>query len=120
MRRIRLPKSLTDIRLCAFRNCEHLTEFDAPVELQAIGNYAFDGCSRLVRIGIPLNDQMIHLWIQSLRATVPVAVEHVGDIHETVSLLGLTQWQQDVKEGIGLINQILTPSRNKTVEIHHG
>jgi len=92
------------------------------VELQKIGISAFAGCSRLVRIGIPLTVKFIHtphIYNTFTRCERLSTVELVGDVQETISLLGLKHWQQEMNEEIGRINQVLphTPALQKTMEI---
>eukprot|EP00984_Skeletonema_dohrnii_P027758 scaffold17415_cov101-Skeletonema_dohrnii-CCMP3373.AAC.3 len=109
LRRLRLG-SATNIKQNAFRDCEYLTEFIAPLELERIENLAFGGCNRLVHIRIPLNDRLFGPSYNAFNRCQRLAsAELVGDIHETVSKLGLPSWQNTMKDKIESINGLLHP-----------
>ena len=48
-----IPKGVTSINSCAFRECSNLTEIIIPEGVICIGDYTFDGCSSLSSIEIP-------------------------------------------------------------------
>ena len=50
---IKIPNSVTEIRLCAFRGCSSLTSVSIPDSVIKIGPRAFDDCSSLSGISIP-------------------------------------------------------------------
>jgi len=107
LRRLRLG-SATNIKQYAFRDCEYLTEFIAPPELERIEHLAFGGCNRLVHIRIPLNDGLFDPSHNAFdRCQRLASAELVGDIHETVSKLGLPSWQNAMNEKIDSINRHL-------------
>ena len=115
LRRIRLS-SIKRICWGTFLNCEHLLEFDAPVDLRNIEAHAFSGCTRLVRISIPLNVEISSRVFD--RCERLSTAELVGDIHESVSLLGLREWQNAMNYEINSINLSLPTAIDKTMAIH--
>ena len=111
--------SVTSIRSFAFRNCEHLMEFDAPLYLKTIGHFAFDGCRRLVRISIPLTRELFRPPHDIFRRCERLStVDLIGDIHETISSLGLKQWQQEMNDLLGSVNQNLLNDEQKASSIN--
>ena len=117
MRRLRLG-SATNIRQYAFRDCEYLTEFIAPPELERIEHLAFGGCNRLVHIRIPLNDRLFDPYYNAFdRCQRLASAELVGDIHETVSKLGLPSWQNTMNDKIDSINELLPLPEHKTMTL---
>jgi len=92
----------------AFQRCSALTDVKFGKELETIGYGAFNNCTSLQRITIPLKDNMI---TEDNTFQECENLKHVdlveGQIHETIAALQLEEWRNDMNEEIDSINQIL-------------
>lgn len=52
---ITLPKTLANIGLRAFQNCQRLEQIELPDSIRKIDDYCFDGCSHLRDVSLPHN-----------------------------------------------------------------
>eukprot|EP00985_Skeletonema_marinoi_P029223 scaffold27218_cov227-Skeletonema_marinoi.AAC.3 len=108
LRIIKLP-SAKIFKRYAFYNCPALTYVKFGKELEIIGYRAFDGCTSLERITIPLKDGMITAddIFQGCENLKHVDLVGGGGVHETIAALLLEGWKYDLKEKFYAINQIL-------------
>jgi len=92
----------------AFQRCSALTDVKFGKELETIGYGAFNNCTSLQRITIPLKDNMI---TEDNTFQECENLKHVdlveGQIHETIAALQLEEWRNDMNEEIDSINQRL-------------
>ena len=106
LRSLNLPSAKT-VQMCAFSNCEALANVKFGKELESIGFRAFNDCTSLERITIPLKDVMV----SSVAFSGCENLKHVdlieGALHETIAYLQLEEWRNDVNVTIDLINEIL-------------
>jgi len=106
----------------AFQRCSALTDVKFGKELETIGYGAFNNCTSLQRITIPLKDNMI---TEDNTFQECENLKHVdlveGQIHETIAALQLEEWRNDMNEEIDSINQILptAPGGVSYYEISH-
>jgi hypothetical protein len=122
LRSINMP-SVRRVDRCAFNGCEALTDPAFGEDLERISGSAFDGCTALIRIAIPLNfplkdgliawDGAFH-WCEKL-----FRVDVIEGVHETISSLHMKSWRDEMREQIDQINQTLldTPPSEKPAVI---
>jgi hypothetical protein len=84
-----------------------LTELDFSKDLQSIQCGAFNCCSRLRRIAIPLKDDLFDDGGVFDGCDNLSQVDLVGGIHKTISSLLLESWRDEMKEEIDSINHEL-------------
>ena len=118
LRSINLP-SVRRVGVCAFNNCTALTEAAFGEDLEIFESYAFNVCTALRRIAIPLKDGLI-IEDDAFNLCKNLSrVDIVGGIHEAISSLHMKSWRDEMKEEIDRINQTLpdTTSVVKTATI---
>eukprot|EP00984_Skeletonema_dohrnii_P027262 scaffold16761_cov72-Skeletonema_dohrnii-CCMP3373.AAC.1 len=108
LRSINLP-SAEIVGVGAFAGCTALTNVKFGKELESIGDGAFVDCTSLERITIPLKDDMItadNIFTGCKKLKQVDLVE--GEIlRDTIDALLLDEWRNNMKDEIGVINQIL-------------
>ena len=85
---------------------------ELPKGLELIDAYAFEFCTSLRRISMPLTENMIEEEDLFNACENLERVDLVGGIHTTVASLHLESWKNEMSEVIDRINQILP-------ETHH-
>jgi len=93
----------------AFNHCKALMNVKFGKELESIRYGVFDGCTSLERIAIPLKDGMITAddIFQGCENLKHVDLVEGGGVHETIAALLLEEWKNDMKDKLGVIDQIL-------------
>ncbi|MBQ2752741.1 MAG: leucine-rich repeat protein [Firmicutes bacterium] len=83
IKRVRLPKTITNIDYCAFYNCLELKKIKLPSELKVIGRSAFNNCINLKYIHIPSNvttiGKLAFKGIESLEIYIPNSVINIAE-----------------------------------------
>jgi Leucine-rich repeat (LRR) protein len=79
-----IPDNVTSIGNYAFDGCSRLTSVTIPNSVTTIGNYAFDGCSRLTSVTIPNGVTSIGSYAFSgcsslTNVTIPDSVTSIGN-----------------------------------------
>eukprot|EP00985_Skeletonema_marinoi_P028323 scaffold24547_cov73-Skeletonema_marinoi.AAC.2 len=105
---INLP-SAKIVGSCAFKDCKALTNVKFGKELESIGGWAFDGCTSLERIAIPLKDGMItrNDIFQECENLKHVDLVEGAVLRDTIAALLLDEWRNDMNDKLGAINQSL-------------
>jgi hypothetical protein len=106
LRSVNMP-SVRRVGVCAFAYCKALTEAVFGEDLERIDGGAFNGCTSLRRIAIPLKDNLIISNNAFYGCKNLSMINIVGEIHETISSLHLGSWKNEMKEEIERINQTL-------------
>jgi hypothetical protein len=107
LRSINLP-SIRRIRNFAFKHCGALTDAVFGKDLEGIDLSAFDGCTALRRIVVPLKRDLFIYWNAFNRCDSLSRVDAlIGGIHNTISSLHIKSWRDEMKKEIDKINQIL-------------
>jgi len=93
----------------AFNHCKALMNVKFGKELESIRYGVFDGCTSLERIAIPLKDGMITAddIFRGCENLKHVDLVEGGGVHETIAALLLEEWKNDMKDKLGVIDQIL-------------
>eukprot|EP00984_Skeletonema_dohrnii_P009392 scaffold3598_cov148-Skeletonema_dohrnii-CCMP3373.AAC.16 len=109
LRIINLP-SAKIVQMGAFVNCEALTDVKFGKELETIGYGAFNNCTSLQRITIPLKDGIIthDIIFNGCGNLKHVDLVEGAILKETVTALQLEDWRNDMNVEIDAINQILS------------
>ena len=92
----------------AFLRCDELTDAVFGRDLERIEQWAFNECTALRQIIIPLKDNLIidnSAFIYSNELSRVDAL--VGEIHKTISSLQMESWRNEIQREIDRINQIL-------------
>ena len=118
LRSINLP-SVRRIGEDAFAGCTAITEAALGEDLVRIQGYAFNFCTSLRRIAIPMKDSLIVEDDAFYDCENLSRVDIVGGANETISSLHMNSWRDDVQEEIDRINQTLpdTPPSEKAAAI---
>ena len=109
LRSINLP-SAEVVEVCAFAGCDALSDAQFGNRLERIEELVFCNCKSLERITIPLKDGMImsdDIFSGCVKMKQVDLVEGVQLHHETIAVLQLEEWRNDMNEEIDTINQIL-------------
>jgi len=108
LRSINLP-SARIVEGGAFYNCTALTNVKFGKKLDSIDLCAFDGCTSLERITIPLIDGIItdDNIFRECENLKHVDLVEGGGVRETIAALLLEEWKNDMNEEINSINEIL-------------
>jgi len=105
LRKIKLPK-VRFIASSAFQNCYYLTDADLSEDLKRIQTVAFESCSRLRRIAVPLKNNLIGGTVFSECKDLS-HVDLVGGIHKTIASLLFESWRNEMNDEIDRINRDL-------------
>ena len=97
------------VQWLAFQRCSALTDVKFGKELETIGYGAFNNCTSLQRITIPLKDNMIadDNIFDGCDNLKHVDLVEGAILKETVTALQLEGWRNDMNAEIDAINQIL-------------
>ncbi len=110
---INLP-SVEVVEECAFEHCDLLTDVIFGIKLERFEWGAFEECTSLERITIPLKDGLIpaidrvqenYIFDGCVALTQVDLVK--GPLHETIAALQLEDWRNNMSAEIDPINQIL-------------
>jgi hypothetical protein len=100
----------------AFHSCKALTDAVFGKDLFEIGGHAFNTCTSLRRIAIPLKNGLI-VDDDAFRSCANLSrVDAVGGIHKTISSLHMESWRDEMMEKIDQINQALPAGPRGKVE----
>ena len=100
--------SIKRVGQSAFRCCAGITDVIFGKDLDGIELCAFDGCTALRRIVVPLKRDLIIYWNAFNRCDSLSRVDTlVGGIHSTISSLHMKSWRDELNVEIDRINQIL-------------
>ena len=110
---IDLP-SIKIVESRGFCHCINLTNVNFGNDLESIGTGAFDGCTSLERIALPLKGGIITHDTTFFGCEKLSHVDLIGGVHETIDALLMDVWKDDLNNEIGKISQILdtTPAGN--------
>ena len=97
LRHIKIPK-VREIKYYAFTECKQLTGAELSEDLERIENEAFNDCRRLRRIAMPLKHNLFERCDVFENCESLSQVDLVGGIHETISLLLLESWRNEMKD----------------------
>jgi hypothetical protein len=106
LRSIDLP-SIKIVDRAAFLDSTNLTSVKFGKDLESFGERAFDGCTSLERITLPLKNGVITDDCIFQGCVELNRVDLAGGVHETVSALLMEEWRNDLNEEIDTISQIL-------------
>ena len=97
------------VEIGAFAGCTDLTNIEFGKKLDSIDLCAFDGCTSLERITIPLIDGIItrDSIFRGCENLKHVDLVEGGGVRETIAALLLEEWKNDMNEEINSINEIL-------------
>ncbi len=107
LRSINLP-SAEIVEEAAFLGCEALTDAKFGSKLERFDQRAFDICTSLERITVPLKDGIItnnDIFMGCINLEHAELVE--GALHETIAALYFEDWRNDMREEMESINRIL-------------
>lgn len=81
---VKLPETVTEIDVNAFRECGNLVSINIPDSVQSIGNSAFFECEKLAQIHIPdgvsvLEQYTFFKCISLTELSIPDSVQTIGD-----------------------------------------
>eukprot|EP00984_Skeletonema_dohrnii_P017540 scaffold8007_cov78-Skeletonema_dohrnii-CCMP3373.AAC.4 len=105
---INLP-SAKIVEMSAFYKCTALTSVKFGNKLERIEKCAFDDCTSLERITIPLKDGIItrDSIFQDCYNLKHVDLVEKAVLRDTIAALLMEEWRNDMKDKVGVINQIL-------------
>jgi hypothetical protein len=107
LRSINMP-FVRRVERCAFQHCKALTEAVFGKDLEGIEGSAFNNCTALRRIAIPLKNDLIveedgaFNWCKNLSR-----IDVIGGTQETISSLHMESWRNEMEGDIESINQSL-------------
>eukprot|EP00984_Skeletonema_dohrnii_P007518 scaffold2735_cov75-Skeletonema_dohrnii-CCMP3373.AAC.3 len=106
---INLP-SAKIVKWWAFFECTALTNVKFGKELESIRNGAFDECTSLERITIPLKDGMIahNSIFRGCENLKRVVLVEGAVLRDTIAALLLEEWKIVMRDKLGVIDQILS------------
>ena len=109
LKSINLP-SVRIVDMCALAGCKALVDVKFGCNLERFHSCAFNDCTSLERITIPLKDGLMtedNIFEECDNLKQVDLVEGV-ELHEIISALQLEEWRNDMKREITSINQILS------------